>query len=112
MCSVVRIFPFFISLLPTIDLTELTLEGDNKTNLEILVRKFAYANLRDFPTPGRRPLRVYTNIVYVFYFIFFVTASLYISYLVAHKGNRSSDCRLLKYAKLIEMFSSSSSFVR
>lgn len=45
------------------DLTELTLEGENKTNLEVLLRKVAYANLRDFPTPGRRPLRIYTNIV-------------------------------------------------
>ncbi|XP_032793848.1 calsyntenin-1 [Daphnia magna] len=45
------------------DLTELTLEGENKTNLEVLLRKVAYANLRDFPTPGRRPLRLYTNII-------------------------------------------------
>jgi hypothetical protein len=44
-------------------LTELTLEGENKTNLEVLLRKVAYANLRDFPTPGRRPLRLYTNII-------------------------------------------------
>ena len=46
-----------------LDLTELTLEGENKTNLEVLLRKVAYANLRDFPTPGRRPLRLYTNVV-------------------------------------------------
>lgn len=39
------------------------MEGENKTNLEVLLRKVAYANLRDFPTPGRRPLRLYTNIV-------------------------------------------------
>jgi len=45
------------------DLTELTLEGENKTNLELLLRRVGYANLRDFPTPGRRPLRVYTNII-------------------------------------------------
>lgn len=46
-----------------LDLTELTLEGENKTNLEVLFRKVGYANLRDFPTPGRRPLRLYTNVV-------------------------------------------------
>lgn len=45
------------------DLTELTLEGENKTNLEVLLRKVAYSNSRDLPTPGRRPLKLYTNIV-------------------------------------------------
>lgn len=48
---------------PITDLTELTLEGENKTNLEVLLRKVAYSNSRDLPTPGRRPLKLYTNIV-------------------------------------------------
>ena len=33
------------------------MEGENKTNLELLLRRVAYANVRDLPTPGRRPVR-------------------------------------------------------
>ena len=58
-----NLFINFLTLFIDTDLTELTLEGENKTNLEVLLRKVAYANVRDFPTPGRRPLKLYTNIV-------------------------------------------------
>lgn len=52
-----------MELLTNSDLTEVTVEGDNRTNLEILVRKIGYANTREFPTPGRRNLRLSTNVV-------------------------------------------------
>jgi hypothetical protein len=44
------------------DLTELSIEGDNKTNLVILVRKIGYTNTRQFPTPGRRNLHLSTTV--------------------------------------------------
>jgi hypothetical protein len=44
------------------DLTELSIEGDNKTNLVILVRKVGYTNTRQFPTPGRRNLHLSTTV--------------------------------------------------
>ncbi|XP_066260044.1 calsyntenin-1 isoform X1 [Euwallacea similis] len=51
-----------MELLTNSDLTEVTVEGDNRTNLEILVRKVGYANTREFPTPGRRNLRLTTTV--------------------------------------------------
>ncbi|KAI4454344.1 calsyntenin [Holotrichia oblita] len=51
-----------MELLTNSDLTEVTVEGDNRTNLEILVRKIGYANSREFPTPGRRNLRLTTTV--------------------------------------------------
>ncbi|XP_060534090.1 calsyntenin-1 isoform X2 [Cylas formicarius] len=51
-----------MELLTNSDLTEVTVEGDNRTNLEILVRKIGYANTREFPTPGRRNLRLTTTV--------------------------------------------------
>lgn len=55
---------FFILLhyKPVLDLTELSIEGDNKTNLVILVRKVGYTNSRQFPTPGRRNLHLTTTV--------------------------------------------------
>ncbi|CAH0549195.1 unnamed protein product [Brassicogethes aeneus] len=51
-----------MELLTNSDLTEVTVEGDNRTNLEVLVRKIGYANTREFPTPGRRNLRLTTTV--------------------------------------------------
>uniref|UniRef100_V5GPF1 Calsyntenin-1 n=1 Tax=Anoplophora glabripennis TaxID=217634 RepID=V5GPF1_ANOGL len=51
-----------MELLTNSDLTEVTVEGDNRTNLETLVRKIGYANSREFPTPGRRNLRLTTTV--------------------------------------------------
>ncbi|XP_022906089.1 calsyntenin-1 [Onthophagus taurus] len=51
-----------MELLTNSDLTEVTVEGDNRTNLEILVRQIGYANSREFPTPGRRNLRLTTTV--------------------------------------------------
>ncbi|XP_049824303.1 calsyntenin-1 [Aethina tumida] len=51
-----------MELLTNSDLTEVTVEGDNRTNLETLVRKIGYANTREFPTPGRRNLRLTTTV--------------------------------------------------
>ncbi|KAG8322802.1 Calsyntenin-2 [Homalodisca vitripennis] len=45
------------------DLTELSIEGDNKTNLEVLVKKIGYSNSREFPTPGRRNLHLSTVVM-------------------------------------------------
>ena len=43
-------------------MTQITIEGNNVTNLETLVRRVAYINVRDFPTPGRRPVSLATSI--------------------------------------------------
>ncbi|XP_014270937.1 calsyntenin-1 [Halyomorpha halys] len=51
-----------MELLTNSDLTELSIEGDNKTNLEVLIKKIGYTNSRDFPTPGRRNLHLSTTI--------------------------------------------------
>lgn len=51
-----------MELLTNSDLTELSIEGDNKTNLVILVRKIGYTNTRQFPTPGRRNLHLSTTV--------------------------------------------------
>jgi len=47
----------------SLELTELSIEGDNKTNLEVLVRKIGYSNNRDYPTPGRRNLHLTTSLM-------------------------------------------------
>ncbi|XP_014246637.1 calsyntenin-1 isoform X2 [Cimex lectularius] len=52
-----------MELLTNSDLTELSIEGDNKTNLEVLIKKIGYTNSREFPTPGRRNLHLTTTIV-------------------------------------------------
>ncbi|KAL1123236.1 hypothetical protein AAG570_002323 [Ranatra chinensis] len=51
-----------MELLTNSDLTELSIEGDNKTNLEVLIRRIGYTNSREFPTPGRRNLHLSTTI--------------------------------------------------
>ncbi|CAH0386209.1 unnamed protein product [Bemisia tabaci] len=52
-----------MELLTNSDLTDLSVEGNNLTNLEVLVKKIGYANSREFPTPGRRNLRLTTSII-------------------------------------------------
>ncbi|XP_045466915.1 calsyntenin-1 isoform X1 [Harmonia axyridis] len=51
-----------MELLTNSDLTEVTVEGDNRTNLETLVRKVGYVNTREFPTAGRRNIRLTTTV--------------------------------------------------
>ncbi|XP_034235653.1 calsyntenin-1 isoform X1 [Thrips palmi] len=51
-----------MELLTNSDLTELSIKGDNKTNLEVLMRRVGYTNSREFPTPGRRNLHISTTI--------------------------------------------------
>lgn len=52
-----------MELLTNSELTELSIEGDNKTNLEVLVKKIGYSNSRDYPTPGRRNLHLTTSLI-------------------------------------------------
>ncbi|XP_069178711.1 calsyntenin-1 [Procambarus clarkii] len=52
-----------MELLTNNEMTQITIEGNNVTNLETLVRRVAYVNGRDFPTPGRRPISLTTNIL-------------------------------------------------
>ncbi|XP_047103065.1 calsyntenin-1 [Schistocerca piceifrons] len=52
-----------MELLTNSDLTELSIEGDNKTNLVVLLRKVGYTNLRQFPTAGRRNLHLSTVVI-------------------------------------------------
>ncbi|KAK6634850.1 hypothetical protein RUM44_000097 [Polyplax serrata] len=51
-----------MELITNSDLTELSIEGDNKTNLETLIRKVGYINSREFPTPGRRNIHIMTHV--------------------------------------------------
>ncbi|XP_076041247.1 calsyntenin 1 isoform X2 [Oratosquilla oratoria] len=51
-----------MELLTNNEMTQITIEGDNMTNLETLVRRVAYVNGRDYPTPGRRPVALTTSI--------------------------------------------------
>lgn len=51
-----------MELLTNSDLTELSIEGDNKTNLVVLLRKVGYTNTRQFPTAGRRNLHLTTTV--------------------------------------------------
>ena len=44
-------------------MTEVTVEGSNRTHIESLFRKIAYINTRQFPTAGRRGLKVITSLV-------------------------------------------------
>ncbi|XP_037089773.1 calsyntenin-1-like, partial [Pollicipes pollicipes] len=52
-----------MELLANNDMTEVTVEGSNRTHIESLFRKIAYVNTREFPTAGRRGLKVITNLV-------------------------------------------------
>ncbi|XP_043229306.1 calsyntenin-1-like [Amphibalanus amphitrite] len=52
-----------MELLANNDMTEVTVEGSNRTHIQSLFRKIAYVNSREFPTAGRRGLKVITNLV-------------------------------------------------
>lgn len=51
-----------MQLMSNTELTEVTVLGNNKTNLEALLRRVAYTNSREFPTQGRRNLRLTTTV--------------------------------------------------
>lgn len=53
-----RIFLYFSK-----DMTEITVEGDNTTDIENLIRRVGYINSREFPTPGRRNLHLTTKVM-------------------------------------------------
>ncbi|XP_046743410.1 calsyntenin-1 [Diprion similis] len=50
-------------LLANSDLTDVSIDGDNRTNIETLLRRIGYSNSRRFPTPGRRNFRLDTTIL-------------------------------------------------
>ncbi|KAK8389910.1 hypothetical protein O3P69_012838 [Scylla paramamosain] len=52
-----------MELLTNNEMTQITIEGNNITNMETLIHRIAYINSRDFPTPGRRPISVVANIL-------------------------------------------------
>ncbi|XP_050697797.1 calsyntenin-1-like [Eriocheir sinensis] len=52
-----------MELLTNNEMTQITVEGNNITNMETLIHRIAYVNSRDFPTPGRRPITVVANIM-------------------------------------------------
>jgi len=52
-----------MELLANNDMTEVTVEGSNRSHIESLFRKVAYSNSREFPTAGRRGLKVITSLV-------------------------------------------------
>ncbi|MCL4128189.1 UNVERIFIED_CONTAM: hypothetical protein GTU68_044020, partial [Idotea baltica] len=52
-----------MELLTNNEMTQITVEGNNVTNVETLIRRVAYVNNRDFPTPGRRPISLTTDIL-------------------------------------------------
>jgi len=39
-------------------MTSITVEGENVTDIENLIRRVGYVNSREFPTPGRRNLHL------------------------------------------------------
>ncbi|XP_015595012.1 calsyntenin-1 [Cephus cinctus] len=50
-------------LLTNSELSEVRIDGDNRTNVEMLLRRVGYSNSRRFPTPGRRNFRLDTTII-------------------------------------------------
>ncbi len=59
-CKKKLIFYFFYF---SKDMTEITVEGDNTTDIENLIRRVGYINSREFPTPGRRNLHLTTKVM-------------------------------------------------
>lgn len=51
-----------MELLTNSDLSEVTVEGNSKTNLEDLISRVGYVNSREFPTPGRRTVQITTSV--------------------------------------------------
>ncbi|XP_071043121.1 calsyntenin-1-like [Parasteatoda tepidariorum] len=54
--------PNFHELLTNSDLSEVTVEGNSKNNLEDLISRVGYVNSREFPTPGRRSVQISTTV--------------------------------------------------
>nr|XP_042905858.1 calsyntenin-1 [Parasteatoda tepidariorum] len=52
----------FVELLTNSDLSEVTVEGNSKNNLEDLISRVGYVNSREFPTPGRRSVQISTTV--------------------------------------------------
>lgn len=52
-----------MQLMTNTDMTEITVEGDNSTDIENLIRRVGYINSREFPTPGRRNLHLATKVI-------------------------------------------------
>jgi len=52
-----------MQLMTNTDMTEITVEGDNTTDIENLIRRVGYINSREFPTPGRRNLHLATKVM-------------------------------------------------
>lgn len=50
-------------LLTNSDFTQVRIDGDNRTNVETLLKRIAYSNSRKFPTPGRRNFKLDTSVV-------------------------------------------------
>ncbi|GFX96478.1 calsyntenin-1 [Trichonephila clavipes] len=51
-----------MELLTNSDLSEVTVEGNSKSNLEDLISRVGYVNSREFPTPGRRSVQIGTTV--------------------------------------------------
>ena len=51
-----------MELLTNSDLSEVTVEGNSKSNLEDLISRVGYVNSREFPTPGRRTVQITTSV--------------------------------------------------
>lgn len=56
-------FKFLCVFFSSKDMTEITVEGDNTTDIENLIRRVGYINSREFPTPGRRNLHLTTKVM-------------------------------------------------
>lgn len=52
-----------MELLSNTELTMISAQGDNKTNLETLIKHISYVNYREYPTPGRRNIHLTTNVL-------------------------------------------------
>ncbi|XP_021955255.1 calsyntenin-1 [Folsomia candida] len=52
-----------MQLMTNTDMTEITVEGENTTDIENLIRHVGYINSREFPTPGRRNLHLATKVI-------------------------------------------------
>lgn len=44
------------------EMTEITINGRNKSEVEHLVQRVGYINTRTFPTPGHRNIKVETDV--------------------------------------------------
>ena len=47
------------------EMTEITINGRNRSEVENLIHRIGYVNTRTFPTPGHRALTIQTDVAYV-----------------------------------------------